>query len=395
MNAPIADTVYQSFQVPYRFPVSFTSNLIDSANPTFRDTLQNWDTEKVHRFICIVDDGVATACPSLLTNIVSYAKAHQNHIELVRTPVVVAGGESVKNDDEIREHLHQIVVDTRLDRHAYVIAIGGGALLDAVGFVAATTHRGIRHIRIPTTVLAQNDSGVGVKNGVNRYGQKNYLGTFAPPHGVLNDYDFIEALPDRDKISGMAEAVKVALIRDRCFFEWLEKHHSKLANFDTDAMRYMIRHCAELHMQQIGHGGDPFETGTARPLDFGHWAAHRLETLTHYNLRHGEAVAIGIALDARYSVLANHLAPDADDRICRLLERLGFSLWDDALLARDEAGAWSLLQGIDDFREHLGGELSITLLNELGSGLEVNQLDESRILNAVDWLSCRYFDLAA
>jgi len=395
MSTPIADTVYQSFQVPFRFPVSFTTGLFDSENPTFRDTLQDRDTNKVHRFLCIVDDGVAAACPTLMEDIRSYVAVHQDHIQMARAPVVVSGGESVKNDDELREHLHQIVVDTRLDRHAYIVAIGGGALLDTVGFVAATAHRGIRHIRIPTTVLAQNDSGVGVKNGVNRYGQKNYLGTFAPPYAVLNDYDFIEALPDRDKISGMAEAVKVALIRDRCFFDWLEKQHSKLAKFDSDAMRYMIRRCAELHMHQIGHGGDPFETGNARPLDFGHWAAHRLETLTRYNLRHGEAVAIGIALDARYSVLANHLETGADDRICRLLERLGFTLWDDALLARDDAGAWSLLQGLTDFSEHLGGELSVTVLAELGVGIDVNEIDKSIILNAIDWLNYRKIDLAA
>ena len=394
MSAPIADTVYQSFQVPFRFPVSFTTGLFDPENPTFRDTLQDRNNNKVHRFLCIVDDGVVAACPSLLTDIQTYVEAHQ-HIEMARAPVVVTGGESVKNDDELREHLHQTVVDTRLDRHAYIVAIGGGALLDTVGFVAATAHRGIRHVRVPTTVLAQNDSGVGVKNGVNRYGQKNYLGTFSPPYAVLNDYDFIEALPNRDKISGMAEAVKVALIRDRCFFEWLEKHHSKLAKFDTDAMRYMIRRCAELHMHQIGFGGDPFETGKARPLDFGHWAAHRLETLTRFKLRHGEAVAIGMALDARYSVLVNHLEPGAEDRICRLLENLGFTLWNDALLAREANDNWSLLQGLTDFREHLGGELCVTILQDLGVGLDVNEIDASRVLNAVDWLSFRKFDLAA
>jgi len=395
MNAPIADTVYQTFKVPYRFPVSFTTGLFDTNNPTFRDTLQDRNSNKTHRFLCIVDDGVAAACPDLLNNIQNYVGAHASHIELARSPVVVSGGESVKNDDELREHLHQIVVDTRLDRHAYIVAVGGGALLDMVGFVAATAHRGIRHIRIPTTVLAQNDSAVGVKNGVNRYDQKNYLGTFSPPYAVLNDYDFIEVLPDRDKISGMAEAIKVALIRDRCFFDWIEKQHSKLAKFDTDAMRYLIRRSAELHMHQIAHCGDPFETGNARPLDFGHWAAHRLETLTGYNLRHGEAVAIGMALDARYSVLTNHLEPGADDRICRLLERLGFTLWDDALLAREESGDWSLLQGLNDFKEHVGGDLSVTVLKELGVGMEVNQMDESRVLNAVDWLSFRKFDLAA
>jgi len=324
VTAPITDTLWQSFQVPYRFPVSFTSGLFDTNNPTFRDTLRGRETGRQHRFVCIVDEGVATALPTLIEQINQYVVANSDTLVLARQPVIVTGGEAVKNEDVWREYLHQLLVDIRLDRHAYVVAIGGGALLDAIGFVAATAHRGIRHVRIPTTVLSQNDSGVGVKNGVNRYGQKNYLGTFAPPYAVLNDYVFIDVLPDRDKIAGMAEAVKVALIRDRSFFDWLEKHHAKLARFDADAMQYMIRRCAELHMHQICHGGDPFETGNARPLDFGHWAAHRLENLSAYSLRHGEAVAIGLALDARYSVLSNRLEAGADERICCLLERLGF-----------------------------------------------------------------------
>ena len=105
----------------------------------------------------------------------------------------------------------------------------------------------------------------------------------------------------------MAEAVKVALIRDGAFFEWLEEKAEALALFTSEPLDRLIRHCAVLHMRQIAHGGDPFERGSVRPLDFGHWAAHKLEALSHYELRHGEAVAIGIALDTRYSVLAGLL----------------------------------------------------------------------------------------
>ena len=200
--------------------------------------------------------------------------------------------------------MQQRLFEHRIDRHSYVIAIGGGAVLDAVGLVAATTHRGVRLIRVPTTVLAQDDSGVGVKNGVNLCGVKNFVGTFAPPFAVLNDLDLLTRLSERDKIAGMAEAVKVALIRDGDFFAWLERNADELVTFERPALAQMIRRCAELHMRQIAHGGDPFETGSARPLDYGHWSAHKLESLTHHHVRHGEAVAIGIALDARYSVLA-------------------------------------------------------------------------------------------
>ncbi len=262
-------------------------------------------------------------------------------------------------------------------------------MLDAIGLVAATTHRGVRHIRIPTTVLAQNDSGVGVKNGVNLHGVKNFVGTFAPPFAVLNDIEFIMMLPDRDKIAGMAEAVKVSLIRDPQFFAWIEHNMDDLATFERTAMAYMIRRCAELHMRQIGEGGDPFESGSARPLDYGHWSAHKLENLTRHQVRHGEAVAIGVALDARYSVLSGLLQQGEEERICALLEYLGFDLWHPALGKIGANGEWAILDGLKDFQEHLGGELSVTLLAGIGVGIEVHEIDTDRMRQAILWLKDR------
>ena len=111
------------------------------------------------------------------------------------------------------------------------------------------------------------------------------------------------------------------------FFKWLEEHARALNDFDMDSMSYMIRHCAGLHMQHIGCSGDPFESGNVRPLDYGHWAGHKLELLTQHELRHGEAVAIGMALDARYAVQVGLLPTGTENRVCQLLEKLGFQLW--------------------------------------------------------------------
>jgi 3-dehydroquinate synthase len=282
-----------------------------------------------------------------------------------------------------------VIFDHHIDRHSFVIGVGGGAMLDAVGLVAATAHRGIRHIRIPTTVLAQADSAVGVKNGVNLYGVKNYVGTFAPPFAVLNDLNFVVSLPSRDKIAGMAEAVKVSLIRDAKFFTWLERNADLLATFDRAAMSTLIKRCAELHMHQIARGGDPFEMGSARPLDYGHWSAHKLESMTRYHLRHGEAVAIGLALDARYSVLVGLLDAGLEDRICFLLEHLGFKLWHPAIERKRSEGESEILAGLREFREHLGGELTITLLTSLGTGIEVHEMDEQLIAQSIEWLKFR------
>jgi 3-dehydroquinate synthase len=155
-------------------------------------------------------------------------------------------------------------------------------------------------------------------------------------------------------------------------------------------MAWMIRRCAELHMRQIAQGGDPFETGSARPLDFGHWAAHKLEGLTRHHLRHGEAVAIGIALDARYSVLAGLLAPGEELRIAALLEHLGFRLYHPALAQRQGGdGPLAVLAGLREFREHLGGELTVTLIDAIGSGVEVNRMDHALIEQAIGWLAER------
>ncbi len=380
---------WQRFSVPYEYPVHFTERLFDPANPVLVETLSCLEPTRRHRCLVFMDEGLMAARGDLADQVGAYARQNAQRMELVAAPLAVPGGERIKNDLYFVEQMQQALYEHHIDRHSYTIVIGGGAVLDAVGLVAATTHRGVRHIRVPTTVLAQCDSGVGVKNGVNLFAQKNFVGSFAPPFAVLNDIDLIGSLEPRDKIAGMAEAVKVALIRDHEFFGWLERQADELALFERPAMAYLIRRCAELHMHQIAHGGDPFESGSARPLDFGHWAAHKLEALTRHHLRHGEAVAIGVALDSRYSVLTGHLEAGLDERICFLLEHLGFRLWHPALQRDTPGGARAVLAGLRDFREHLGGALSITLLSDLGVGVEVNRMDEDMILAAIDWLKDR------
>lgn len=380
---------WQDFQVRFQYPVHFTDRLFDPANPTLVEVITRLEPERRHRCLVFVDDGLQKSLPELHDEIEAYVRHYGDRLELVAAPIAVPGGEKIKSELHFVEQMQETLFEHNIDRHSYVIAIGGGAVLDAVGLVAATTHRGIRHIRVPTTVLAQNDSGVGVKNGVNMYGVKNFVGTFAPPFAVLNDTAFITALPNRDKIAGMAEAVKVALIRDGAFFRWLEHNADALALFDRDAIVYLIRRCAELHMHQIANGGDPFETNSARPLDYGHWSAHKLESMTRHHVRHGEAVAIGMALDARYSVLAGMLAEGDDERVCCLLEDLGFHLWHPMLEKRDKDGAYAVLQGLRDFQEHLGGELSITLLSDFGVGVEVHEMDGSLVNASIDWLKAR------
>lgn len=379
----------QRFSVPFEFPVYFSRDVFARESDVFAGVVSQAHQPGPARMAVCIDDGVLREMPDLARRIAAYAASRADTLQLAGPIEVVPGGEQAKNAPHLVEDLqHQLVV-RGIDRHSYVVGIGGGAVLDLVGFVAATTHRGVRHIRVPTTVLAQNDSGVGVKNGVNAFGVKNMLGSFAPPVAVINDSAFIDVLPGREKRAGMAEAVKVALIRDRGFFQWLEEKAGALALFASEPLEHLIRHCAVLHMRQISLGGDPFERGSGRPLDFGHWAAHKLEALSSYTLRHGEAVAIGIALDTRYSVLAGLLAPGEDERVRALLERLGFALWHEACDACDADGRRLLLTGLQEFREHLGGELSVTLLKEIGVGVEVHVMDPALLDRAIEWLRPR------
>jgi 3-dehydroquinate synthase len=384
-----AQIMRQRFTVSYEYAVVFTRAGFDPTNPTLADVMGAADAQPRPRSVVFVDQDVAAARADLVAAIERYFAERDDVPRLVLPPVLLPGGETVKNEAHFIGLMHDMILGNGIDRHSYVVAIGGGAFLDAVGLAASTAHRGVRLIRMPTTVLAQDDSGVGVKNAINRNGGKNQIGTFAPPWAVVNDADFLETLPARDRIAGMAEAVKVALIRDGDFFCWLEGNADALALFEPAAVEHLIRRCAELHMRQIAEGGDPFEQGSVRPLDFGHWAAHKLESLSRYHLRHGEAVAIGLALDTCYSVLAGMLAPGAETRVAVLLENLGFRLWHPALARSGVDGRPVVLAGLDEFREHLGGALTITLLSGLGRGIEVNQMDETLIGRAIDWLAAR------
>lgn len=365
--------IQQTACVEFHYPVHFTREAFRPANQILRSVLASGAATQ-RRILFVVDEGVCTGGRQLITQIDAYCRAHADAVQNVTEPIVIPGGEIVKNSSEYVDIVRDAVNMHGICRHSFVIAIGGGAVLDMTGYAAATSHRGVRLIRMPSTVLAQNDSGVGVKNGINQYGKKNFLGTFAPPFAVINDFEFLESLSDRDWRSGLAEAVKVGLIKDSAFFEYLEATVPSLAHRGTAAMEHAVYRCAELHLNHIS-GSDPFETGSSRPLDFGHWAAHKLEQLTDYRLRHGEAVAIGIALDATYSHLVGMLSEPEWSRIIHLLLRLGFSLYVPELECYGDGEDYALLDGLTEFREHLGGQLTIMLLEGIGSGVEVHKMD--------------------
>lgn len=376
--------IEQCVPVNFRYDVLFTNGIFQVGNPLLAQTIVA-DGGETKRAIAIVDSGLIEHHPHLIAQITDYTNFYSEVLTLATEPIVVPGGEAAKNDPQLVTDIHEVINKVGLCRHSYVLAIGGGAVLDMVGYAAATAHRGIRLIRIPTTILAQNDSAVGVKNGINAFGKKNFLGSFAPPYAVLNDFDFLTTLRIRDWRSGIAEGIKVALIKDLDFFEFIMSNAKNLAQRDMEAMQQLIYRCAQLHLEHIATSGDAFESGSSRPLDFGHWAAHKLEQLTDFRLRHGEAVAIGIALDSTYSYLSGLLSKTEWKHIINTLKAVGFNLSVPELAEQLNSPPSSrcLLAGLTEFREHLGGELTLMLLEGIGQGVEVHEVDVSIYWDAI------------
>ncbi len=384
-----SDTYMQKFSVPFEYPVHFTHGLFAPGNTLLADTIDRLDERRRHRVVVYVDSGTAGAFPELIPQIKEYFHAHPQRLELAGVPAVLPGSEQAKTAWPLVRDVIWNIGNLHLDRQSFVLAIGGGGLLDMVGFAAAIVHRGLRLLRVPTTTLAQNDAGVGVKNGMDEHGQKNFIGAFAPPFAVLNDFDFITRLPQREWIAGAAEAFKVAIIKDAGFFDFLCRSAATLKNRDQAAMEETVRRCAVLHLKHIAENGDPFEFGSARPLDFGHWAAHRIELMTNYQAGHGQAVSVGVAMDSFYAMRHGLISAGELERIIAGLQNCGLPIYMDCLQNRVSDGTLAILEGLNQFREHLGGSLTITLPSGLGKKTEVHQMNVETIEEAIAWLKDR------
>lgn len=369
------------FTVPCTHRLRFTENVWEKDQQVLADLLQpSGDTPARVQFWA--DAQLLQAHPELSARIRRFGQTYADRINVMGRVQEVPGGEEIKNDIHILERMLKVMHAAQLDRRSYVVVIGGGAVLDAVGFAAAIAHRGIRLVRLPTTTLSQADSGVGVKNSVNLFNKKNWIGTFAVPWGVVNDAAMLESLSQRDFIGGFSEAVKVSLLKDPEFFEEICAKATAVRDRQVEAYAPIIRQSAKWHINHITAGGDPFEAEEARPLDFGHWSAHRLEVMSNFAVRHGEAVAIGVAIDSVYSALA-HKLPAADARrIVDCLRALGFSL-----TAPDLADVDALFAGMEEFRQHLGGRLTLTMLDGVGQPIDVHSVDRDKMRAAIAYVA--------
>lgn len=367
------------FSIPAQQRLRFTEDVLNKDFPRLLDVLEpsGPDPTKVQVW---VDSGLLGPFAVQIEEFVERLSQTEG-INVVSPLESVPGGEGSKRDPELMRRIWSSFNEFNMDRRSYVIVIGGGAVLDAVGYAAGTAHRGIRLVRIPTTTLSQADSGVGVKNAINYFDKKNWLGTFAVPWAVINDAVLVERQPDREFRAGFSEAVKVSLLKDAETFNFLCEKATAIRNRDMEMARHAIRQSILMHLGHIAYAGDPFEARIARPLDFGHWSAHKLEPMTRYRLRHGEAVAIGVALDCLYSSKKHGLSTSDALRVLQCLSDLGLPTAH-PLLSEKEA----LFAGLEEFRQHLGGELTVTMLDAPGAPIDVHEIDYGAMDAAIDEL---------
>mgnify|MGYP000946521952 CR=1 FL=1 len=365
-----------SFTVDYQHRIRFTHDVFHIENLTLREVLNV--EQKNTKIIVLAEDAILEVSSNLGAQINNYFQALETFDYKGCYPL--NGGEASKQNFDVLKHAWDIIEAQGVDRHSYVVAIGGGAFLDVIGLACATAHRGVRLVRFPTTTLAQDDSGVGVKNAINAFGKKNFLGSFAVPYAVINDFSLLQTLPLAERRHGLIEAIKVALVKDADFFNYMINNAESLAKAQGEVFETVIEQSAILHAKHICEGGDAFEQGNSRPLDYGHWAAHKLEQLSDFELSHAQAVSIGLCLDTLYAVKLGWFDISHFNEIVQLVKLLDLPVWHPACELLDaESEQLAVIAGLNEFREHLGGELNILLLKGVGIVEEVQQMDTALI----------------
>lgn len=237
------------------------------------------------------------------------------------TTVEIPDGEEHKSLQSLA-HIYDRLLAARLERSSPIVALGGGVIGDLAGFAAATLLRGVPFVQVPTTLLAQVDSSVGGKTGLNHPAGKNLIGAFYQPRLVLIDIATLHTLPRRQLVAGLAEVIKYGAILDADLFAFLERELEGVLGIDDVLIRHVVRRCCELKAMVVQH--DEYEADYRSILNFGHTLGHAVEALTGYQrYLHGEAVAIGMAVAARVSCLKGHCDRGTADRITQLLQRAG------------------------------------------------------------------------
>ena len=299
---------------------------------------------------------------------------HRQGIDVL--PIILPDGEEYKNAETLAM-IYNALLTHRCERNTTILALGGGVVGDMAGFAAATYLRGVPFIQIPTTLLAQVDSSVGGKTGINHALGKNMIGAFYQPQVVLADIATLTTLPDRELRAGIAEVIKYGLIRDLPFFEWLEQNIDKLLARDTTALQYAISRSCQNKAEVVAR--DERESGERALLNLGHTFGHAIETGMGYGVwLHGEAVAAGTIMAADLSCRLAWLSTQDVTRIRTLFERSGLPLVAPALGEEK----YLQLMGLD--KKVVGGKIRFVLLKRIGQALVSGDVPQALLLQTLN-----------
>lgn len=270
------------------------------------------------------------------------------------------------------------LIERRCDRGVTLIALGGGVVGDMTGFLAATYQRGVDFIQVPTTLLAQVDSSVGGKTGVNRPGGKNLLGAFHQPRCVVADTAALRTLPRRELAAGLAEVIKYGLIADLEFLAWVERHIDALLEGDDAALQHAVHRSCCIKAQIVA--ADEREAGQRALLNLGHTFGHAIEAATAYGAwLHGEAVGLGMVMAAQLSHRLGRLDPSGVQRVVAVVERAGLPIRLPA-----SVGTGTLLDLMAGDKKVLDGRLRLVALAKLGQGVIVEGVDRQLLGEVID-----------
>lgn len=353
------------------YPILIGPNMLEQAGAQLMATLGR------RRLLPIVDAALADTHARTLQQSLTEAGF------TVADPVLVPSGEASKSWEGLKTTVEGLL-DRGLDRRAVVVALGGGVIGDLAGFAAASVMRGVDFVQIPTTLLAQVDSSVGGKTGINTRQGKNLVGAFHQPRQVLIDIDTLATLPDREMRAGYAEVVKYALLGDRAFFDWLEQHGPAVLDRDPAALTKAIETSCAAKAAIVA--ADEFEAGKRALLNLGHTFAHALEAEAGYDgtLLHGEAVAIGMALAFRLSAAMGLCDEGLIPVVERHLERLGLPVLPGDGAWRRATSADRLLGHMSIDKKAMDGALTFILVRDIGDAFVAKEVSPDLVRPVLD-----------
>jgi 3-dehydroquinate synthase len=305
----------------------------------------------------------------------SYVRAARGNLPTVE--IVLPDGEQHKTLATV-ERIFDVLVANRFARDDVLLALGGGVVGDVCGFAAACYQRGVDFIQVPTTLLAQVDSSVGGKTGVNHPGGKNLIGAFHQPIAVIADTATLATLPAREMRAGIAEVIKYGLISDALFFDWLEANLDALMALEPQAVSYAVHRCCTLKAEIVGR--DEREQGERALLNLGHTFGHAIETVTGYqSWLHGEAVAVGLAMASTMSARAGWMSSGEVDRVMRLLQRAGLRTD-----ARGDVTAAAAREAMSLDKKVKSGRLRLILMRGIGQAFVTADFPEDALDAALE-----------